>query len=127
MRRVLRRIRRGPDRARRILDGVTQDSSRNRRVSPLLVVGVAVGLAVAAGTFWVLDPILAAFVAIVIVVGLAMAVAAADWDSHETFEEREVVRARKRAEKWERNAPARARDRAKWEAHQARKAADGTR
>ena len=107
---------------------VIQESSSNRRTSPLLAVGVLVGLAVAAGTFWVLDTILAAFVAIVIVVGLAMAVAAHDWDRHATFEERELARARKRAEKWERNAPARARDRAKWEAHRARKAAkDGSR
>ncbi|NEK87834.1 hypothetical protein GCU60_19010 [Blastococcus saxobsidens] len=102
---------------------MTRDSSSSRRLSAPLAVGIVVGLAVAAGSFWVLDPILAAFVAIVVVVGLAMAVAASDWDSHETFEERELVRARKRAEKWERNAPARARDRAKWEAHQARQAA----
>ena len=110
---------------------MTQDSSPNRRTSPLLAVGVVVALVVAAGTFWVLDPYLAAFVAIMILVGVAIAVAAHDWDNHASFEERELARARKRAEKWERNAPARARDRARWEAHQARKAAqagsDGSR
>ena len=107
---------------------MTQDSSPDRRVSPVLAVGVLLGLAVAAGSFWILDPYLAAFVAIMIVVGVAIAVLASDWDRHASFEERELVRARKRQEKWERNAPARARDRAKWEAHQARQAArDGSR
>lgn len=107
---------------------VTQETSPAGRMSPLLAVGIVVGLAVAAGTFWVLDTLLAAFVAIVIVVGLAMAVAAHDWEGHASFEERELARARKRAEKWERDAPARARDRARWEAHQARKAGgDGSR
>jgi hypothetical protein len=48
---------------------------------------------------------------------------ASDWDQHSTFEERELVRARKRKEKWERNAGAREKDRALWEAHQAKKAA----
>src|SRR4051812_50187673 len=47
---------------------------------------------------------------------------ARDWDQHSTFEEREMVRARKRKAKWERNKDKRARDRARWEAHQARRA-----
>ncbi|MCA0146716.1 hypothetical protein [Blastococcus sp. LR1] len=102
---------------------MTQGSPSSRTVPPLLVVAVVLGLAVAGGSFLVLDPYLAAFVAIVLVVGVAMAVLAHDWDSHETFEERELVRARKRQEKWDRNAGARAKDRARWEAHQARKAA----
>ncbi|SNS44667.1 hypothetical protein SAMN04488107_2594 [Geodermatophilus saharensis] len=56
---------------------------------------------------------------LVLLVVLAMA---GDWDDHPDFEEREMARARRRREKWERNAGARARDRARWEAHQARKA-----
>jgi hypothetical protein len=102
---------------------VTQGSPSSRSVPPLLVVGVVVGLAVAGGSFLVLDAYLAAFIAIVLVVGVVMAVLAYDWDSHESFEERELARARKRQEKWDRNAGARAKDRARWEAHQARKAA----
>ena len=112
-----------PLRTRRILGGVTQDSPSPRRASPLLVAAGVVGVAVVIGAFALLDPFLAAFVAIVVAVGLAMAVAARDWDQHETYEQRELDRARRRAEKWERNADARARDRAKWEAYQARKAA----
>jgi hypothetical protein len=46
---------------------------------------------------------------------------ARDWDDHATFEEREQVRARRRKEKFERTAGARARDREIWEAHRAKK------
>ncbi|RBY97991.1 hypothetical protein DQ237_03605 [Blastococcus sp. TF02-8] len=106
---------------------MTQPSPAPGRFSPRLVMGLVLGLVVAGGVFFVLDPILAAFVAIVVVVGLGMTVAARDWERHETFEERELARARRRQEKWDRNADARARDRARWEAHQARKAArDGS-
>jgi hypothetical protein len=101
---------------------VTQDNPPSRSVPPLLVVGGVVGLAIAGGSFLVLDPYLAAFVAILLVVGVLIAVLAHDWDSHDSFEERELARARKRQEKWDRNAGARAKDRARWEAHQARKA-----
>ena len=83
------------------------------------------GAAVAVGSvlaFVLLDPVLAAFVLILLVTGLGVAVLARDWDRHSTYEERELARARKRAEKWERGTEARARDRAKWEAHQARQA-----
>ena len=83
------------------------------------------GAAVAVGSvlaFVLLDPVLAAFVLILLVTGLGVAVLARDWDRHSTYEERELARARKRAEKWERGKEARARDRAKWEAHQARQA-----
>jgi hypothetical protein len=75
--------------------------------------------------FLLLDPVLAAFVVILLLTGAVVAVAARDWDQHSTYEEREAVRARRRAEKWDRNAAARDRDRARWEAHQARQA--GTR
>jgi membrane glycosyltransferase len=72
--------------------------------------------------FLLLDPILAAFLVILLVTGAVIGYAARDWDQHSTYEEREAVRAQKRAEKWERNTTARERDRAKWEAHQARQA-----
>ena len=69
-----------------------------------------------------LDPILAAFVVILLVTAAVSALVASDWDRHSTYEERELARARKRAEKWERGKDARDRDRAKREAHQARQA-----
>jgi hypothetical protein len=81
------------------------------------LVAVLCGLA-----FVLLDPILAAFVVILLVTAAVIAVLARNWDEHSTYEERELARARKRAEKWDRNADARARDRARWEAHQARQA-----
>ena len=88
--------------------------------------GPAVAAALwAAGSVWAfasLDPILAAFLVILGATAVVVAVAAADWDRHSTFEERELDRARKRAAKWERGKDARARDRARWEAHQARQA-----
>ncbi len=59
---------------------------------------------------------------LVLLLVLAMA---SDWDRHPDFEAREMVRARRRRAKWERTAGARARDRERWEAHQARKAARG--
>jgi hypothetical protein len=72
--------------------------------------------------FVALDPILAAFVAILLVTGVVVAVLARDWDRHPTYEDREAARARRRQEKWERGKDARDKDRAKWEAHQARQA-----
>ena len=93
--------------------------------------GLALAAAVwAAGSvlaFLELDPILAAFLVILGGTAVVIAAAARDWDRHSTFEERELARARKRAEKWERGAAARARDRARWEAHQARQARKGAR
>jgi hypothetical protein len=87
-----------------------------------LLVGGAVLTAAAVLAFLVLDPILAAFLASIGLTALGIAVMARDWDEHSTFEERELARARKRKEKWERNAGTRARDRARWEAHQAKQA-----
>jgi hypothetical protein len=88
--------------------------------------GLALGAVVwAAGSvlaFLNLDPIIAAFLAILGGTAVVMAAFARDWDRHSTFEERELARARRRAEKWERTKDARARDRARWEAHQARQA-----
>jgi hypothetical protein len=89
-----------------------------------MLLGLAT-LAWAAGTvvaFARLDWVLASFVVILGGTVLVMAVAASNWDQHATYEEREAARARRRKEKWERGAAARARDRARWEAHQARQA-----
>jgi uncharacterized membrane protein len=87
---------------------------------------VASGAAAVAGSvaaFLYLDPIVAAFVAILLVTVVVMAFVARDWDRHSTFEQRELERARRRAEKWERGKEARERDRARWEAHRARQEA----
>jgi hypothetical protein len=72
--------------------------------------------------FLLLNPILAAFVSIMGATVAGVAVAAADWDKHSTFEERELARSRKRAARWEQNKDVRERDRRRWEAHQARQA-----
>jgi hypothetical protein len=83
---------------------------------------------VTAAAVLLLDVVLAAAVTIVGGVVVALIVAAADWDQHSTYEDREMDRARRREEKWAARADVRARDRARWEAHQARqarKAADG--
>jgi hypothetical protein len=80
----------------------------------------ALGAAVSVGAFVLLDPILAAFLVILIVTGAVCAVLARDWDRHSTYEERELARAQKRAAKWERNKDVRERDRVRWEAHQER-------
>jgi hypothetical protein len=73
-------------------------------------------------TFRLLDPILASFLVILLVTALVIGALARDWDQHPTYEEREAARSRRRAVKWERNKDARAKDRARWEAHQARQA-----
>ena len=85
-----------------------------------VLVGGAVLTGAAVAVFVLVDPILAAFLAILGLTLLAIGMMARDWDRHPTFEDRELARARKRKEKWERNAGARARDRARWEAYQAR-------
>jgi hypothetical protein len=93
------------------------------------VIGAAVAVVGSVAAFLVLDPILATFLAILLGTVVVIAVLASDWDRHSTFEQRELERARRRKEKWERGAAARERDRAKWEAHRARqeqkKAAQG--
>lgn len=72
--------------------------------------------------FLLLDPILAAFLAIVGLCLWAVAVLSSGWEQHPSFEQRELARSRRRAERRERTKDARARDRARWEAHQRRKA-----
>ena len=98
----------------------TPPSARGRWVGPAL--GAAVWAAGSVLAFLNLDPIIAAFLVILGGTVVVIAVVARDWDRHSTFEERELARARKRAAKWERNKDVRARDRARWEAHQARQA-----
>jgi hypothetical protein len=77
--------------------------------------------------FVLLDPIIAAFVAIMLATVAVIGALARDWDRHATFEERELERARRRKAKWERGAAARERDRVRWEAHRARQEAKGAR
>ena len=91
-----------------------------------IVLWGALVAAVSVLAFRLLDPIVAAFIVILLVTGAVIAYVARDWDQHPTYEQREAVRARKRGEKWDRNQAARDRDRAKWEAHQARQARSGT-
>jgi Na+(H+)/acetate symporter ActP len=100
-------------RSARILGGVSKRSAA--------VVAVAVVLGGIAA-FSYLDVVLAAALVAALGTLAAIGVLAAGWESHPTFEERERVRARSRRERWERNADVRARDRARWEAHQARQA-----
>ena len=89
-------------------------------------IGVSAVVAAACVTaFLLLDPILATFVGMLLLTGLAVAFVARDWDRHSTYEQREQARALRRKEKWARGQSARDRDRAKWEAHQARQAARG--
>ncbi len=87
------------------------------------MLGGVVAVLGSAAAFAFLDPIIAAFVAIMLVTVVVLAVLASDWDRHSTFEQRELERARRRKEKWERGATARQRDRARWEAHRARQEA----
>ena len=89
--------------------------------------GGAVAVLGSVAAFALLDPVIAAFVAIVLVTVAVIGALAGDWDRHSTFEQRELARARKRAEKWERTKDARDRDRARWEAHQARQARKSSR
>lgn len=63
--------------------------------------------------YWVLA-LFVSFVGLTAVVVVAMG---SDWERHSTFEEREQIRARRRQEKFERNAGARARDREIWETY----------
>ena len=90
-----------------------------RRVIAALVLLVAV----AALAFLLLSPVLASAVVIGTATLLGVAVLASDWEKHPDFETREMARARRRKEKWERTAGAREKDRGRWEAYQAKKAA----
>jgi fatty acid desaturase len=91
-------------------------------VSKWIAVGAVVVAACCTLAFVELNPIVAAFVAIVLVTGLGVAFVARDWDSHPTYEQREEARNLRRKAKWEARADVRERDRVRWEAHQARQA-----
>jgi len=86
------------------------------------ILGAAVVVALSVWAFAVLDVVVATAVAIVLVTAVGITVAASGWDQHSTYEERELARARRRQEKWDRNKDVRERDRLKWEAHHARQA-----
>jgi hypothetical protein len=92
----------------------------------IVVAGVVWALS-SALLFLVADPVVAAFVAIFALVVVVVAALARDWEQHPSYEERELARARRRAERKARTAPAReaarAKDRERWAAHQARQAA----
>jgi hypothetical protein len=90
-------------------------------VNKRVLIGAVVWLVLTAGAFLV-DPILGSAVllfggALVLVGHLA-----SHWGEGTTFEEREMVRARRRKVKYEANAGKRAKDRERWEAAKARKA-----
>jgi hypothetical protein len=94
---------------------------RSRPAGP--VVAAVVWVLASAAAFAVLDPVIAAFASILGLTLVVIAFLSSDWvGSPSSFEEREAARARRRQAKWDAGAAARARDRARWEAHQARKA-----
>jgi hypothetical protein len=84
---------------------------------------------VVAGVVWValsvlaflVDPILGSCVLIFGAIGVVVVQLASTWDEHPDYQAREVVRARRRKVKWERNAGKREKDAARYAAHQARK------
>ena len=105
-----------------LADNEPIEPTGRRGASGRLAIGALVWVAGSVWAFSTLDPIIAAFLVILGLTVLGIAVAARDWDRHSTFEERELARAQKRKAKWAANQAARDRDRARWEAHQARQA-----
>ncbi len=91
-------------------------------MSRRLAVWGGIWLSGSAAAFLLLDPILASFLAILGLCLWVVALLSSTWEQHPSFEQRELNRARRRAENRERTKDARARDRARWEAHQQRKA-----
>ena len=89
----------------------------------LLLPALGAALVLSALAFLTLSPVLAAAVLIGSLTLVAVLGLAADWEKHPSFGERELARSRRGREKWERPADARAKDRARWGAHQARQAA----
>ncbi len=89
------------------------------------VIGAFVWIVASAAAFATLDPIMAAFVCILGLTAVVMAFVSSEWVRSTTFEEREAERVRRRKAKWDAGAAARERDRARWEARQARKAGHG--
>lgn len=87
-----------------------------------MLIGAVAWVALTVAAFSV-DPILGSavllFGGVLVVVGHL----ASTWGAGTTFEEREMARARRRKQKYEANAGNRAKDRERWEASKARKAA----
>ncbi len=96
-----------------------QDSAP-RTATSLWLSGLVVLLVGGFVAFRVLNPIIAAALVIGAATVLVVAVVARDWDQHPGYEKREQARAERRKIKFAENQGARDRDRAKWEAHQAR-------
>lgn len=82
----------------------------------------AIWLVGSAAAFLLLNPILASAIAIFGLCLWGVALLSSNWEQHSSFEQRELERARRRAANRERTKEARARDRARWEAHQQRRA-----
>ncbi|MCZ2817971.1 hypothetical protein [Modestobacter sp. VKM Ac-2984] len=86
---------------------------------------------VVAGVAWVVLTVLAfgtdvILGSVVLIFGAAAVVVvqlSSTWSQHPDFETRELARARRRKAKWEKNAPRREKDTARYAAHQARQAA----
>jgi hypothetical protein len=112
-----------PGYRRRILTGVSDRPEARPARAKGPVVAAVVWVVVSAGAFVVLDAIVAAFVCILGLTAVVMAFFSSDWVRSTTYEEREAERVRRRKAKWDAGAAARERDRARWEAHQARRAA----
>src|SRR3712207_8343606 len=91
----------------------------------LLVPALGAALALSVAAFLTLSLVLAAAVLIGSFTVVAVAAAAANWDQHPSFEERERARSLRRKEKWERSADARAKDRVRYEAYQEGRAPQG--
>jgi hypothetical protein len=69
--------------------------------------------------FWLLYWVVAVGIAMIGGIAVVVSLMSTDWDQHSTFEQREADRARRRKERYERNAGKRARDRARYEAAKA--------
>lgn len=86
---------------------------------------------VVAGVAWVAltvlaiatDVILGAFVLIFGAATVIVVQLSGTWSQHPDFEAREVARARRRKVRWQKNAPRREKDAARYAEHQARQAA----
>ncbi len=110
----------GDGTTQRGMPGGPRDGAPRGSVTRLVVAGV-VWAVLSVVAFLVLDVVVAAFLVILGLTGVVIAVLAHDWESHPSFEERELARARKRKARWEAGQAARDKDRARWEAYQARK------
>lgn len=76
---------------------------------------VLVWLVVTGLAFWLLYWVVALGISMIVGIGVVVSLMSIDWDQHSTYEQREAERARRRKERYERNAGKRARDRARYE------------